>query len=441
MVLNLFFILLFLFMEPFLTEDFSHCLVMVGHGGMQRKFRTAVDEVFANGDLVCLFKGCFTLCTFILNKKFVRFARKKQVDIVPVAVRANVDLLAYQKASRGSLKLKVCDIEFPAHLDPTLDMHFQVHLIDSLMGEEDRDAKFQADVHCLMELNIMAKMLETHAAALRRLKIHMSLDVELSDDVAKAPLYKHIHKFLQALSKCTALKTLIIVQSDHIEKNATANSVQRALFNIIKTMQLEILDYNGNMTIDAGAVAPQSVVTLIDYIPPSLRKLIVRDGPEPRMFKWQDDQGQGISSDIKWVMSNHDAKYSLLKSIYLPSSFWSLSTQKFSGFMVALNANHITHIGFSDAFQLNTRPTAQTGGGVVNLRKPKYMLHFLIANLIQDMVIDLRGSDDAERAVRIMWVIQITTSSVVQPIHRSDGGGYTTITMHKVGNCTVQVLI
>lgn len=408
---------------------------------MQRKFCAVVDEVFANGDLVKLFKDCFTLSKFALNRKFVRFAENKQVDIVPVAVRANVDLLAYQKASWGGLKLKVCDIELPAHLDPTLDLYSNQHLCDLLLEGPNRDAKFQADVNRLREINIMAQMLENHAADLRRLKIRMSLDVELSDDAARAPLYKHIHKFLQALSKCTALETLTIVQSDHAEKNATENSVQRALFKIIKTMQLEILDYNGNMTIDADVAVPKSVLTLIDYIPPSLRKLIVRDGPEPRMFKWQDDQGQGISSDIKWVMSNHDDKYALLKSIYLPSSFWSLPMQKFSGFMVALNANHITHIGFSDAFQLNKEPTAQTGGGVVKLRKPKYMLHFLITNLIQDMVIDLRGGDDAERAVRILWVIQITNSSVIQPIHRSDGGGYTTITMHKLGNCTVQVLI
>ena len=414
---------------------------MVGQGGMQRKFCAVVDEVFANGDLVKLFKDCFTLSKFALNRKFVRFAEKKQVDIVPVAVRANVDLLAYQKASWGGLKLKVCDIELPTHLDPTLHLYSNQHLCDLLLEGPSRGAKFQADVNRLREINIMAQMLENHAADLRRLKIRMSLDVELSDDAARAPLYKHINRFLRALSKCTDLETLTIVQSDHAEKNATVNSVQLALFKIIKRMQLKVLDFNGNMTVDAstadGAAAPASaVLTLIEYIPPSLSKLIVRDGPEPRMFKWEDDDG--ISADFKMIMSNHDARYALLKSIYLPSSFWSLSTQKFSGFMVALNANHITHIGFSDAFQLNKEPTARTGA---RLRKPKYMLHFLITNLIQDMVIDLRGGDDAERAVRILWVIQITNSSVIQPIHRSDGGGYTTITMHKLDNCTVQVLI
>jgi hypothetical protein len=305
-----------------------------------------------------------------------------------------------------------------------------------LLHCQDSDAKFKADVHRITELSIMTQMLEAHAADLRRLKIHMSLDVELSNDADKAPLYKHINNFLKALAKCTAIKSLTIVQSDHVEKNATVKSVQLALFKIIKTMQLESLDFNGNMTIHAGL----NVMSLPDYIPPSLCKLIVRDGVEPRMFKWYD--ADGISLDLQRTMVG--CYNDVLKSIYLPSSFWCLSTQKFCDFFPALNANHITLIGFSDAFQLHTAPTTRTAGHW-KLRAPCRMLHVLLITLIRDMVIDIRGGDDVERAARIEWAMVNPVTSgpngLREPNQRSDGEGYTTIIMRKINGATLQVLI
>jgi hypothetical protein len=270
----------------------------------------------------------------------------------------------------------------------------------------------------------------------------MSLDVELSNDAGKAPLYKHINNFLQALVKCTAVKSLTIVQSDHVEKNATIHSVQMALFKIIERMQLDILDFNGNMTTHANvSTLPVHVLSLPDYIPRSLRKLIIRDGAEPRMFKWND--ADGISLDFKRIMVGHYNH--VLKSIYLPSSFWCLSTQKFCDFLPSLNANHITLIGFSDAFQLKKAPTTRTAGHVRKLRAPCHMLHVLLVNLIRDMVIDLRGGDDAEREARIEWAMvnHVTSGSngLREPNQRSDGGGYTTITMRKINGATLQVLI
>jgi hypothetical protein len=305
------------------------------------------------------------------------------------------------------------------------------------------NAMFEANVQRMTEMRIMIKMLEAHAADLRRLKIHMSLDVELSGDVAKALLYKDINNFLKALAKCTAVKSLTIVQSDHVEKNATIHSVQMALFKIIERMQLDILDFNGNMTTHANvSTLPVHVLSLPDYIPPSLRKLIVRDGVEPRMFKWQDDDG--FSRDIKKVMNNHNDQYAVLKSIYLPSSFWCLSTQKFCDFFPSLNAYHITLIGFSDAFQLKKAPTTRTAGHG-KLCAPCKMLHELLVSLIRDMVIDIRGGDDVERAARIEWAMVNPVTSgpngLRKPNQRSDGEGYTTITMRKINGVTLQVLI
>ena len=386
---------------------------------MQRQFLTAKDEVFANGDLVYLFKGCFTLRKFVLNKKFLRFAQRNQVDIVPVAVRANVDLLAYQRASWGSLKLKVCDIELPAHIDPTLDMYSKEH--------------------------IMANMLHTHAADLRRLKIHMSLAVELSSDGEHMILHEHINKFLSALAKCTAMETLIIHQTDHVAQNATLNSIQCKVFEIIKTMhKLKVLDFCGNMTLDAANPTldaingTQNQLTMIDYLPPSLTELIIRDGPVPRMHKW--NQIYGFPAGLKLCMCNSEGRFPLLKSLSLPSSFWSLTWHEFGRFVVYLNSNHITTIRVSDPFKLNKRPFKPAAGGAP-IQKTKIGLHYLIAELVHDMVIDIRGADEAERAKRIQWAMEITTSSVIQPIQRSDGAGYTTITMDKKSNCTVQVLI
>jgi hypothetical protein len=404
-----------------------------------RREQWAIDEVFRNGDLVYKLKDCFKVTTFAICKAAVRYAKNQQMDILPVAVRANVDLVAYRQASWGRLKLRVSDIEWPTHLDPTFNMYTERDVMDMLLSPYT-DAMFEANVQRITEMNIMTKMLEAHAADLRRLKIRMSLDVELSDDVGKTVLFKHINNFLEALAKCTVVKSLTIVQSDHVEKNATVHSVQMALFKIIEKMQLEVLDFNGNMTIDAG---DHVIFSLVHYIPPSLRKLIVRDGSEPRMFKWQDDDG--FSIDVKKVMNNHHDQYAVLKSIYLPSSFWSLPPQKFGAFLTFLNVGHITHIGFSDAFKIKRRPYTRTGGLVTKLHAPCRMLHVLLAHLIRDMVIDLRGGDDAEREARIEWAMVNPVTSgpngLREPNQRSDGGGYTTITMRKINGATLQVLI
>ena len=436
MVLNLFFYSFISFHGTYFSQRKVQTCLRSMEQARGKKEQWAIDAVFGNGDLLKNFKDCFTKETFIFCKAAVRFARNNEMDIIPVAVRANVDLLAYRQASWYDLKLKVCDIELPAHLDPTLDLYSNQHLCDLLLEGPDRDAKFQADVNRLRDINIMTQMLEAHAADLRRLKIHMSLDVELSDDVEQAWRYKYINNFLKALAKCTGIKSLTIVQSDHVEKNATVKSVQLALFKIIKTMQLESLDFNGNMTIHAGL----NVLSLPDYIPPSLRKLIVRDGAEPRMFKWYDDDG--ISLDFKRTMVG--CYNDVLKSIYLPSSFWCLSTQKFCDFFPSLNANHITHIGFSDAFQLMKAPTTRTAGHG-KLSAPCRMLHVLLVTLIYDMVIDLRGGDDVERAARIEWAmvnpVTSGTNGLREPNQRSDGEGYTTITMRKINGATLQVLI
>jgi hypothetical protein len=412
---------------------------MTDPAGMQRQFCTAKDQVFANGDLVYLFKGCFTLRKFALNRKFLHFAKKKQVDIVPVPVRANIDPFAYQKASFGTIPFKICDIDWPARLDPTTDPAAD---FDDLAYYLDPEKYQEQAIRHNMELLIMTKMLDTHAVHIRRLKIRMSLDVEVSDVFRNA--YLPIHRFLKALAKCTAMETLTIVQTDHVTRDAKLTSVQCRLFDVIKTMhQLKVLDFYGNMTIDETNArldpinGTQNQLTMIDYLPPSLCELIIRDGPTPRMYKWREFYG--FSAGLKLVLWNAGGRFPLLKSISLPSSFWSLMPHEFGGFVLYINSQHITTIRFSDPFKLNKRPMKAVMNGAP-VPKPKYGLHYLIVTLVQDMVIDIRGANEAERAERIQWAMQIITSSVIKPITRSDGE-YTTITLHKSHKCTVQVLI
>jgi hypothetical protein len=133
-----------------------------------RREQWAIDEVFRNGDLVYKFKDCFKVTTFAICKAAVRYAKNQQMDILPVAVRANVDLDAYRKASWNRLKLRVCDIEWPAHLHPTADFY----------NNDLMHTRFEVSVHHVRQLKIMVKMLKTHVADLRILKIRMSLVME-----------------------------------------------------------------------------------------------------------------------------------------------------------------------------------------------------------------------------------------------------------------------
>lgn len=417
---------------------------MVDPDGMQRHFRTAMEEVFASADIVYLFKGCFTLRKFALNKTFVEFARKKQVDIA-VAVRANIDPLLYQFAVYGRIPFKVCDIQWPKTLDPTFD---PLTTFDIMQYFVDPHAVVQSHIQNILELLIMTKMLDSNAPHVRRLEISMTMGLEWSDATQSEERCSHIKKFLAALAKCTAMETLIITQTDHVARDANLTTVQCKVFDIIKTMHhLKVLDFCGNMTLDAtnATLDPtngtQNQLTMIDYLPPSLSELIIRDGPVPRMYKWREFYG--FPAGLKLAMSNDTGRFPLLKSISLPSSFWSLMPHEFGGFVLHLNTKHVTNIGFSDPFKLDQGPSrpAEGYGHFTYLPKPKYGLHYLIATLDNDMVIDIRGGDDAERAERIQWAMDITTSGVQLPVLRADGQDHTTITLHKKDSSTVKLLI
>lgn len=401
---------------------------------------SARDEFFANGDLVFLLKGCFTKNKYALNRRFLQYAKRKQMHIAPVAVRASVDLDAFRRASHRSVPLSgltISDIEWTTQANPTAEFD----LIDFLMSPDSA-------MDDIAVRRTMTAMLDAHAPHLRRLRVHMALNVSLIYAPENAELYRHIDTFLGALSKCTAMESLTVVQTDHVARDAKLATVQCRLFHIINTMpNLKVLDFNGNMSIEAtgvqDALGVTNQLTIFDYLPESLCELTIRDGAYPRMHKWREFYG--FSAGLKLAMSNHGNRFPSLKKIALPSSFWSLPPHVFGGFMRHLNSKHITHIGVSDPFKLRTGPTKPGVGDVTPLPAPYLMLHYLIATLTVDMVLDLRGGCHVERLARIQWALDspqtALTSFLAEANKSSDGGTYTTVTMRKKNETTLRVLI
>jgi len=233
--------------------------------GMQLHRLSAQEQVFAKGDLVFLFKDCFTVHNFACNKTFRTYAEKGQVDIKPVAVRANVDLRAYEAydASRCKAKMQIAEIEWPTRLDPTARIIFKPQSL------------FENALNNVVDLTLMSRMLQTNAAHIKRLKIRMALGARVPGSAQMEPQYDHIKMFLEAFAKCTAVETLTIEQSDHVAKEAKLSSVQFRMFQILQNMKdLKVLDFNGNVTLDAIGVDLEDNVrhnlSLVDFLPRSV---------------------------------------------------------------------------------------------------------------------------------------------------------------------------
>ncbi len=333
--------------------------------------------------------------------------------------------------------LTISDIEWTTQANPTAEFD----LIDCLTCPDS--AMDDIDVR-----RTMTAMFDAHAPHLRRLRVHMALNVSLTYVPENAALYRHIDAFLGALSKCTSIEDLTVVQTDHVARDVKLVTVQCRLFHIINTMpNLKVLDFNGNMTIEATGVQDElgvvNQLTIFDYLSESLCELTLRDDVSPRMHKWREFYG--FSAGLKLAMSNHGNRFPSLKKIALPSSFWSLPPHVFDGFMRHLNSKHITHIAVSDPFKLKIGPTKPGVGDVTPLPVPYLMLHYLIATLAVDMVLDLRGGCHVERLARIQWSLDFPrtalTSFLAEASKTADGGTYTTVTMRKKNETTLRVLV
>jgi hypothetical protein len=124
-------------------------------------------EVFGDKELLHVyFRDCFTAKNFAFNKAARRSAAAGHLQIKPVAVRENIDFAAYRQYLAGDLagKLRVCDMQWPRHLDPTAKVP------ESALVEEDAEKP---------DVVLMTEMLSTNAPHIRRLLLCMSLAVEI----------------------------------------------------------------------------------------------------------------------------------------------------------------------------------------------------------------------------------------------------------------------
>jgi hypothetical protein len=396
-------------------------------------FKMAAD-VFSDKELLHVyFRDCFTAKNFAFNKAARRSAAAGHLHIKPVAVRENIDFAEYRQYLAGDLagKLRVCDMQWPRHLDPTAKIPAEHLLNDD--GEKP-------------DVVLMTEMLRMNAPHIRRLLLCMSLAVEIDYlhdgvDVVACPdvlwPYSRINSFLHALSLCGALEELSITQTDYVAKSARTHSVQVKVMEIVKDMErLSFLYWNGNMTEQIryvnGRVAGR--LTICEYLPPSLEELRLEDGDHPRYFPW--NHIYNLSATMGRMMSQLDGGN--LRTLILPLSFWSLSVDTFGFFIQKLNdASHIDHIGISDDFKLNEGPVERIlcKKAYRNYRRPNPVgcFELLVKSILRDMTIDLGACDDAaERAERMTWAESLKTYGKFFNARRDDGEEFTTFTFSRI---------
>jgi hypothetical protein len=394
----------------------------------------ATGAVLGGADVVGHLKNCWTVSNYCINKAAVALAAGGYIDIKPVIVRPQfkpgmvrpqIDMAAYRRYLAADLpaKLRVCDMEWPADMDPTVQL--QLPLDDA-----------QSD------LMLLIHMLGTNAASMKRLKINLSLTVNMAymyHPVLNEPQYTWpydlIQRFLDALVECTGIERLTIIQQDYdyggIRITVNLHAVQVKVMKCIEKMKhLLYLDWHGNMHESNWHTNPESGLnfrkTICSYLPSSLVGLTIRDGLQPRMEQWED---LFLPKHFQRVLSNDRDVFPWLKTISMPSSFWAFSAYIFDSFVDAINLGHCTQIGFSDPFKLCERPLP-TSKSREKLPTPRVMIRKLITSMQRDITVDLRGAaDQRERDIRIGWAAAIPSLSQMKTM--TTGDGYTTVTLRK----------
>ncbi len=398
------------------------------------RFRMSA-EVFGDKELLHeYFSDCFTVNNFIFNKAAVRSAAAGHLQIKPVAVRENIDLAKYRQYLAGDLagKLRVCDMQWPRHLDPTA----KVPAADLLKDDDEKP-----------DVVLMTEMVIANAPHLRCLLLCTSLAVEIDylhddvDVVANPDVllpYSRTNHFLHALSLCGVLEQLGISQTDYVGKNARAHTVQVKVMEIVKEMKhLTYLFWNGNMTEQIrrvnGRVAGRW--TICEYLPPSLEELRLEDGDNARYFPW--NHIYNLSATMGRMMSKWWDGGNL-HTLMMPRSFWSLPTDTFRFFIGKLNdGSHIQTIGISDAFNLNEGPVERILCNKAYRNKrhppPRRCFELLVKSIHRDMTIDLGVCDDAaERAERMTWAASLRTYTQFFDAQQDDGEKCTAFTFSRL---------
>ena len=250
----------------------------------------ATAAVMGHADLICHIKNCWTVNNYCINKAAVALAAGGYMDIKPVIVRPQIDMTKYRLYLAADLpaKLRVCDMEWPADMDPTVQLHLP---LDDVLDTPS-------------DLMLLIHMLGSNAPSMKRLKINLSLAVNIAylyEPILNEPQYTWpydlIQRFLDVLVQCTDMQSLTIIQQDYnfcgTRITVNLHTVQVKVMNCIEQMKhLLYLDWHGNMHESNWHTDPESGLkfrkTISSYLPTSLVGLTIRDGLHPRMEKWED---------------------------------------------------------------------------------------------------------------------------------------------------------
>jgi hypothetical protein len=346
------------------------------------------EEVFSNHVILAHVDRAFTPTNFAVNRRMVAFAAEGFLLIDGFVCR-NIDMDAY-KSSRFAKTIKIRRIEWPTRFDPAF---YSVER--GLYGSE-----------CMAEMALMVQILRDNAQHVKEMVMELTLDRNVCANVSK---------FLEALSECTALEMLGVVQRDVVWTHAREGSIQVKLMEAIKKLpNLRYLDWNGNMTEERKHAANEegvaTHVTLCDYLPRSLTHLGISDFLQSRLFLWTGHGHQERSSGFKALMSNEGGQFSNIECLKLPSSFWCVGFNHFEMYMDLINAGKLEVIGFADEFKLK-------GGREVRVplphstkkwNLPSLRLYSLLKLLTRGVCVDLGDCKDAtERQVRLEWAASL----------------------------------
>jgi hypothetical protein len=337
--------------------------------------------------LVDLKVKCFTVKNFAVDRAMVERVAKGLVAI-DVAVAQNINMQKYREYLAGRLagRFRVVAIDWHPLLDPTAER--------PTAWVEGGDAE--------SDVELMIKMLRANVAHVKKLSVRAHLDVDVSDPPNILFSCANAVGFLEALSKCSALESLSVVQRDYKWTYAERHSVQVKMLEIVQKMKtLKHLSWNGNMTENRFSLIDHEEglirCTICDYMPRNLVSLCLCDGNEDRVNSWVEyEVVYGMVSAFGRLMS----KERHIKILKMPSSFWNMPRLTFDYFVKKINESDIEEIGFGDYFEL------YEGMDSTSPRRDWFTprVEHLVSSLTKSIVVNLGPYDHRrEREDRIVW--------------------------------------
>ena len=337
--------------------------------------------------LVDLKVECFTVNNFAVDRAMVECVVKGLVPI-DVAVAQSINMQKYREhlAGRMAGRFRVVVIDWHPMLDPTAER--PTAWVEG--GDEETDVE------------LMIGMLRANVAHVKQLSVRAHLDVDVSDPPNFLFSCANAVSFLQALSRCSALESLTVVQRDYKWTYAERHSVQVEMLEIVKKMRtLKHLSWNGNMTENRFNLIDHEEglirCTICDYMPRNLVSLCLCDGNEDRVNSWVEyEVVYGMVSAFGRLMSTERH----VKILKMPSSFWNMPRLTFDYFVSKINKSDIEEIGFGDGFAL------YEGIAATSPRRDGFTprVEHLVTSFTRSIVVNLgQCNHRREREDRIVW--------------------------------------